>query len=157
MSVLEHLGKGTLPYAAETAFVDWCVWEQARLALITVLEKTVLSPVTYDIRTADSLSALTSLGNRIAGEATHAHDPKHPLALSAAKAVVFEFNSLLRAVADPDLDAEEVAFFAARVCGWAGWAATDFSRPDHKILAESKARRQQAAHLQELLQDAAQV
>lgn len=150
MSVLDYLGKDALPYALETAFVDWCVWEQARPALVKVLEKTVLSPLASEFQAAGDLETLMALGQRAVEEVTRAHGDTGPLGLSAAKGALFEFNNLLAAIPEPDFDPEAVAFFAARVCGWAGWTSADFSQPDSKARAEQEAQRQQAARLQAL-------
>lgn len=149
MSVLDYLGKDALPYALETQFVEWCVWEQARPALVTVLEKTVLSPLASEFRSAGDLPTLVALGQRANDEVTRAQGDTGPLGLSAAKGALFEFNNMLAAIPEPDFDPEAAAFFAARVCGWAGWAA-DFSQPGRKSQAEAEAREQQAARLRAL-------
>lgn len=153
MSVLDYLGKDALPYALETAFANWCVWEQARPALVTVLEKTVLSPLASEFRAASDLETLVALGQRAVGEVTQAHGDTGPLGLSAAKGAVFEFNNMLAAIPEPDFDPETAAFFAARVCGWAGWASADFSQPDSKARAEQEAHQQQETRLRELGQE----
>jgi hypothetical protein len=154
MSVLDYLGKDALPYAVEAAFVDWCVWEQARPALAMVLEKTVLNSLASEFRAAGDLGTLTALGQRATEEVTRAHGDTGPLGLSAAKGAVFEFNNLLAATPEPDFDPEAVAFFAARVCGWAGWAAVDFSQAERKTQAEQEAREQQAARLRAMWPEA---
>jgi|FLYN01.1.fsa_nt_gi hypothetical protein len=152
MSVLDYLGKDALPYAMESEFVNWCVWEQARPALVSVLEKTVLSPLASEFQAVSDLATLVSLGQRAVEEVTQAHSDTGPLGLSAAKGAVFEFNNMLAAIPEPDFDPETVAFFAARVCGWAGWAAADFSQAERKAQAEEAARERQAAQLRQLWQ-----
>jgi len=150
MSVLDYLGKDALPYALETAFVDWCVWELARPALATVLEKAALGSLASEFRAAGDLATLVALGQRANEDITRAHGDTGPLGLSAAKGAVFEFNNLLAAIPEPDFDPEGVAFFSARVCGW---AAADFSQAERKTQAEQEAREQQAARLSELWQE----
>jgi len=151
MSVLEHLGKGTLPHELESAFVNWCMWEQARSAVIAVLDKTDLQPLLTQFQQAADLAALTAVAQRAVDETARARDTG-PLALSAAKAVAFEFNNLVKVADGEDFDAEAAAFFAARVCGWAAWAAADFSDVTRKTEAEAEARREQAERLSALWQ-----
>jgi hypothetical protein len=153
MNALDYLGKDALPDALEAAFVNWCVWDQARPALVRVLEKTVLSSLASEFQTSTNLAALTALGQRALAEVERAHSDTGPLGLSAAKAAVFEFNNLLAVVPEPDFDPEGAAFFAARVCGWAGWADADFAAPEIKSQAELDARQQQETRLRELAQE----
>ncbi len=153
MNVLDYLGKDALPYALESAFVNWCVWEQARPALVRVLEKTVLSSLASEFQAAGDLATLAALGQRALEEVERAHADTGPLGLSAAKAAVFEFNNLLATVPEPDFDPEAAAFFAARVCGWAGWTDADFGPPETKTRAEDAARQQQAVRLRALWQE----
>jgi hypothetical protein len=153
MDVLDYLGKDVLPDALETAFVNWCVWDQARPALVRVLEKTVLSSLASEFQTVGDLATLAALGQRAVEEVERAHSDTGPLGLSAAKAAVFEFNNLLATVPEPDFDPEGASFFAARVCGWAGWTDADFGASEVKTQTEDAARQQQAVKLGELMQE----
>jgi hypothetical protein len=153
MDVLDYLGKDALPYALESAFVNWCVWDQARPALARVLEKTVLNSLASEFQSASDLPTLAALGQRAVGEVERAQSDTGPLGLSAAKAAVFEFNNLLATVPEPDFDPEAASFFSARVCGWAGWTDADFGAPEIKTQAEEAARQQQSARLRELWQE----
>ncbi len=148
--LLEHLGKDTLPKSLLGTFVQWCVWEQARPALVMVLEKTQLVDCARDVSTANNLEMLTTASERAAKHAQEARKTTGPLGLSAAEAAAFETVKLLHSASGDDWDPESVAFFAARVCGWAGWAETGFSNPAQKASAETAARSTQEKQLSEL-------
>ena len=66
-SILEHLGKDTLPKAVLDAFVHWCVWEQGHPALVLVLEKTQLTGPAEEVRAAKDLPALAATRPRRRG------------------------------------------------------------------------------------------
>jgi len=149
-NLLEHLDKDTLPAPMVKAFVEWCIWDQARMALVLVLGKTGLQQVADEFERARDLPALEELSARANDAIKAARGRTGPLGISAAEAAVFEFANLLKATGEPDWDPGGAAFFSARVCGWAGWAATDFSQPLQKTEAEHTARRDQEARLQEL-------
>ena len=149
-SLLEHLGKDTLPKPVLDAFVDWCIWQQARPALLQVLEKTKLVGPADDVRAASDLPALATSSERARNEAHEARKTTGPLGMSAAEAAAFEVTNLVTAASEEEWDPESVSFFAARVCGWAGWAQTDFKDPEQKSKAEITARNEQDAQLQTL-------
>ena len=151
-SLLEHLGKDTLPQALLDAFVRWCVWEQARPALALVLEKAQLATLAEEVREAEDLVTLSGVSERAGQSAHEARKATGPLGMSAAEAAAFEMANLVRAADADDGDPESVAFFAARVCGWAGWAETDFTDPAQKMLAEQEARDLQENQLHTLWQ-----
>jgi hypothetical protein len=151
-SLLEHLDKDTLPRAMLKAFVDWCIVEQARSALVVVLTKTDLQDMAHEFEQTRDISALESLSTAAVDAIKQMRGRTGPLGLSAAEAAAFEFVNLLKASSEPDWDPEGAAFFSARVCGWAGWAASDFSQPVQKAEAEQNARRDQEVHLQVLWQ-----
>jgi hypothetical protein len=147
---LEQLGKETLPRELVETFMQWCIWEQARPALMVVLEKTMQQPLAEALAAANDRSSLLIAAENTTREIKQARVKTGPLGLSAAEAAAFEFNSLLRATDEDDWDPEDAAFFAARVCGWAGWAASDFSVPARKTQAEAEARQAQEIRLQTL-------
>lgn len=148
--LLEHLGKDTLPKPLVDEFVRWCVYEQARPALLDVLEKADIKDIAASIRQAHSLVDLARLGEQASAHAKSLRGRTGPLGLSAAEAAAFEFTNLTRAASEDFFDAEGVAFFSSRVCGWAGWASTDFSDPGRKAKAEGTARQQQNSELERL-------
>lgn len=151
-TLLEQLAKDTLPRTMLHDFVLWCIWEQARPALITILERTEQDNIAQRFRSASDLATLKMLGKDAAASIKRAQRPVGPIALSAAKAAAFEYRNLLNCADELDYDPEAAAFFAARVCGWAGWAETNFTQTTRKPQTEHLARQQQEAHLQKLWQ-----
>lgn len=149
-ALLEYLGKDSLPHDLEAEFVEWCVWQQARPALALILQKANLNRYAAEVKNVASLKSLSEVSRRAATEAHKLRGTTGPLALSSAEAAAFEVNHLARAATEHDWDPEGVAFFSARVCGWAGWAQTDYQQPARKVLAEDSARQQQGLHLHEL-------
>lgn len=152
VNLLEHLGKDTLPKPMLEAFVHWCVWEQARPALVEVLGKAGLDNLVADLKATSTIDSLEEVSRRAGNFAHEARKATGPLGMSAAEAAAFEMLNLAQAAADADWDPESVAFFSARVCGWAGWAQTDFRDPTKKISAEQSAREEQETRLQSLWQ-----
>lgn len=148
--LLEHLEKDTFPKPMVMAFVEWCIWDQARSALVLVLTRTGLEKVAETFQEARDIPTLEALSVQAIDAIKAARGRTGPLGISAAEAAAFEFANLLKAAREPDWDPGGAAFFSARVCGWAGWAATDFSQPLQKTEAEQTARRSQESHLQEL-------
>ncbi len=150
-SLLDHLGKDTLPQPLLEAFVHWCIWEQACPALALVLEKVHLDELAADVGAAQDIATLLAVSERAGNSAHEARTTTGPLGMSAAEAAAFEVANLARA-ADSDWDPESVAFFSARVCGWAGWAESEFTQPAKKTNAESAARQAQEQQLKTLWQ-----
>lgn len=149
--MLDHLDKDVLPREVIQAFVTWCVWEQSRPALAQVLEQTPLAGLTEQLRSAQDLPALAALAAevRFAPEETSSDNP---LAISAAEGAAFEFANLVQAAQEAEIDAESVAFFASRVCGWAGWASRNFTSQADKTAAEQSARQAQEDRLEAIYQ-----
>lgn len=149
--LLEQLDQETLPGTVVDAFVHWCIWQQARPALLLILEKNEMDEVAAAFQGTDDYRALTQVAARYA----HAlHGTTGQLGLSAARAAVFEFSNMMQAASPDYWEPEAVAFFAARVYSWAGWAATDFSDPGQKVAAQTQAEQQQEATLARLMQQA---
>lgn len=149
-TLLEHLGRDTLPPAVIDAFVQWCVWEQARPSLLMVLKKTGLAEATQRVEAASTYAELQKVTAHI-GEDVHAMRTRTgPLGLSAAEAASFLVSRMAASATESDWDPEGVAFFAAQMQGWAAFAETGFSEPLRKAGAEQVARQQQEAMLAEL-------
>jgi hypothetical protein len=148
--LLNQLAGDAVPGEVVNQFVGWCVWEQARPALTLVLAKVGLDEMVEAINTVDDLRALAYLSHEANAYIKDLRGSTGPLLLSAAEAATFEFSSMTAAAGEEDWDVEGVAFFAARVCGWAGWAAIDFADPAQKAAAEDHARQQQAQVLERL-------
>lgn len=148
---LEQLGKDLLPKSVEADFVQWCIWEQAQPALIKLMQDTGLAALSKSLQAAKSLSGLLSASAAAAEALRRDYKTDALRGLFAARGAAFEFLNLLKEATETEPDAEEVAFFAVRVCGWAGWAQTNFSRPDDKQAAENEARAQQGQKLEALM------
>lgn len=148
---LDHLGRDTLPEPMVTAFVSWCVLEQARPALAAVFAKATMSEISRQLEGATGFERLHQISNKAQQVAKDKRSGTAPMAISAAEAAAFEFNNMMQAATDAEgVDAEAVAFFAARVQGWATWADNDFANPQSKVAAEEDARDIQEHRLQSL-------
>lgn len=149
--LLEHLDRETLPASVVEDFVQWCIWEQAKPALLLILERNEMDEAAAAFRSVEDYPVLAAVTARYADQL---HGKTGKLGLSAARAAVFEFSNLMNAASTEHWEPEAVAFFAGRVYGWAGWAATNFTDPGHKVVAEAQAAEQQEAKLARLLQQA---
>lgn len=146
-SLLDHLGKDTLPPEMIDEFIHWCVFEQARPALINILEQTGLHDRAGEVQLATTYVTLASTA-RGAGEAAHiARQSTGPLGLSAAEAAAFLTDRLAKAATEAEWDPEGVAFFSSQVVGWSGLAQTNFLNPASKAEAEKAARQAQEEKL----------
>ncbi len=149
-NLLEHLGKDTLPAQMIKDFIQWCVWQQARPALVMVLNKSGITDVAQAIEKTDDLPELTTLNATANKTAKERRGNTGPLALSAAEAATFEFTNMMNAINETDTDPEAVSFFSMRVCGWAAWAEKDFANASIKTEAEASAKEAQEACLDQL-------
>lgn len=146
-SLLDHLGRDTLPRPLLEAFIHWCVWEQARPAIVEVLQETAMTDLAEQIAAASDLSTLEMLGEHAGNLAHEARRSTGPLGLSTAEAAAFLTSKLARAAQEEHWDPEDVSFFSIQVCGWAGFAQTGFTNPTVKIKAEEAARARQETQL----------
>jgi hypothetical protein len=151
-SLLDYLENETLPKPVERAFVEWCVWEQARRALTVILKSMELHSLIEALGAAQNLDGLFSWSENATRIVNRMQPQAGALNVSSAKAALFEFQNLTKAARKGEWDPGGAAFFSARVCGWAGWAATGFSQPAQKNLAEQEARQEQENRLTQLLQ-----
>lgn len=150
--LFDNLSRDTLPPALVEAFVNWCVFEQARPAMVQVLEKTGLHDHAERLRAATTYAALVATSETAGHDAHEARKSTGPLGLSTAEAAAFLVSRVARAATELEWDPEGVAFFAAQVCGWAGFAASGFSDFNRKNDAEQVARTEQEAKLSDLWQ-----
>ena len=148
---LEQLNEESMPQIVREIFVHWCVWEQARPALINVLDAVDLNALSREIAATSNVNDVLQVGEATNAAIKEMRLRTGPLSLSAAEAATYEFAQMAQAADERNLDPEAVAFFAARVCGWAGWANSGFSDPNQKVTAEEKARDEQNQRLDELL------
>lgn len=148
--LLDHLSKDTLPADLVAEFLKWCVWGQARPALLTVLEKTGLMDEAETLRVVNDYNHLARVSQRIGEQAHEARQRTGPLGLSTAEATAFLVHRLALAAMESDFDPEGVAFFTAQVVGWAAFAEAGFADPARKASAEREARASQEAQLAQL-------
>jgi hypothetical protein len=149
-TLLEHLGRDTLPPAVIDAFVQWCVWQQAHPALLTVLRQTNLTEAAEQVEAAKTYAELQRVTALIGADVHAMRTRTGPLGLSAAEASSFLVSKMAAAATESDWDPEGVAFFAAQMQGWAAWAETNFVDAARKPAGEQRARQQQEAMLSEL-------
>lgn len=143
--ILEHLGKDTLPDKLLQDFVAWCVWEQARPALVNIFNEAGLKPYAAELKQIQDYGTLALICGQ-AGQRAHESRKANPVGVSAAEAAAFLANKMARA-AEEDFDPEAVAFFSTQVCGWQGYAHSKFKDAQQKQASEKAARQGQAAYL----------
>jgi hypothetical protein len=148
--LLDHLGKDTLPESLLREFVDWCVWDQARPALETILTKTGLVTHAAAIHKTSDLVEFAAAAEAAGKQAHEARKNTGPLGLSTAEATSFLTHKMLIAALSDPVDVEEIAFYVVQVVGWKAFAEADFLNPMKKPEAESQARQAQETKLQEL-------
>lgn len=146
VDILEHLSKDTLPDVLLHNFVAWCVWEQSRPALLNIVSATGLHHYARDLVQVQDYGKLAAICGRV-GQHTAQTRTSNPLGTSATEAAAFLANKMALAATPADFDPEAVAFFAAQVCGWSGFARSDFKDVTQKLAHEKQARQAQAAHL----------
>ncbi len=150
--LLQQLSKDIFPPTLIQQFVDWCIWEQARPALLLVLQKVQLEEPAQILAAAQDIDQLLIATEQVAQRIFEARKSTGPLGLSAAEAAAYEMQNMLRAALDEGDDPESVVFFSARVCGWAAWAETGFTNPAQKAIAEATARDKQTHTLEKLIE-----
>jgi hypothetical protein len=148
--LLKQLENDALPQNVVVAFTNWCIWEQALPALATVVEHAGIDNAENHLRAADDIIVLAEITEQIRDYVSVNRDQISPLAYSSTEAALFEFLNLLSDAGDAGEPAS-VAFFAARVCGWAGWVQTRFQDATQKIAAEEQARADQENKLSQLM------
>jgi len=144
---LDNLGKDTFPPAMIDDFVRWCVWEQARPALVEILAVTGCGDLADEIENISSYSKLEKLSGEAGNYAHEMAQRTGPLGISSAEAAAFLAQKLARAAQESDWDPEGVSFFTIQVLGWHGFAGTMFTDMKKKIEATNTARDQQEQKL----------
>jgi hypothetical protein len=145
--LLDHLSRDTLPPELLDSFVNWCVWEQAHPALLTILQKTGLYEQADHLQTAKTFAMLAQISEKAGNDVHEARKSTGPLGLSTAEAASFLVSRMAKAATEAEWDPEGVAFFAAQVCGWAGFAEVGFNDFNRKTIAEQIARQTQEDQL----------
>jgi hypothetical protein len=145
--LLSQLGRDILPKQVVSKFIYWCVWQQARQALVLILEEAKLTDIAESIQSAQDLPSVTKLSEKAKSHIELLDNSQNPRGLSAAEGAVFEFINMAKSAEEATFDAEGVSFFASRVCGWAGWAVTGFSQMAEKAASEEAALQAQEAQL----------
>lgn len=149
---LDYLNKDTIPPDVLARFVDWCVWQQARPALVEVLERVGMSQSAHDISHADDFARLQAVCHEAHQLARTTPRRTGPLGLSTAEAATNLMERLLKAAHEQD-DPEGAAFFSAQMVGWSGFAEASFVDVRRKTQAEEEARKAQEQHLRQLWHD----
>ena len=147
---IDNLGKDVFPPAMVDYFVRWCVWEQARPALVDVLAVTGVEGLADEIEQTSSYSELERLSEKAGNYAHDIGKRTGPLGISTAEAIAFLAQKLARAAQEADWDPEAVSFFTIQVVGWHGFAGTMFTDIKKKLAAAEDARVKQEEKLAEL-------
>lgn len=140
VDMLNQLGKDTLPENIIKDFVAWCVWTQAVPALIVILNKTGLDQDAAAISHIDDFKMLANQCEITGRNAHEARKSTGPLGLSTAEAAAFLMQKLAASAKEKESDADAIAFYAAQVVGWKGFADSAFSDQALKQKAEDDAR-----------------
>lgn len=149
---LSRLSDETVATDVIDRFVRWCVWEQTVPALIMVLERTGLSEQVDSVKQVSTYAGLANAAEKAGHEAHEARRRTGPLGLSAAEAVSFLVTRIALAATETEWDPEGVAFYAAQVAGWAGFAESGFTNSSLKNQRESEAREIQESRLKDIWQ-----
>ena len=148
--LLDNLSKDIFPPAMVDHFVRWCVWEQARPALVNVLSLTGVGDLADEIRATTSYAELEKLSEQAGKYAQDIGKRTGPLGISTAEAISFLMQKLAHAAQEADWDPEAVSFYTIQVMGWQGFAETMFTETKKKIEATEAARTAQEEKLAEL-------
>jgi len=149
-TLLDHLNRDTMPPHVLEAFIAWCIWDQARAALLRILDKTGLHGAAHELHQAHDLTRLQTVCLSASQQAHEARRRTGPLGMSTAEAAANLMARLARSASEADFDPEGVAFFAAQIVGWAAFAESGFADAQRKTHAEQEARQAQEAHLRQL-------
>lgn len=147
---LDNLGKDVFPAVMIDHFVRWCVWEEARPALVKVLSVTGVDELSNQIKHTSSYSDLETLSERAGKYAHEIGKRTGPLGISTAEAISFLAQKLAHAAQESDWDPEAVSFFTIQVLGWHGFAESMFTDIHKKVEAADAARERQENKLAEL-------
>ena len=148
--LLDNLSKDVYPPAMIDHFIRWCIWEQARPALVSVLTLTGVTDLADEISKASSYKELERLSEHAGHYAHEIGQRTGPLGISTAEATAFLVQKLARAAQESDWDPEAVSFYTVQVMGWQGFAKTSFTEMKKKMEATEAARVTQEAKLAEL-------
>jgi len=150
---LDNLGKDTFPPAMVEAFVRWCVWEQARPAIVDVLKLTGVDNLAQEIADTSSYTELEKLSEQAGKYAQEIGKRTGPLGISSAEAAAFLMQKLAHAAQEAGWDPEAVSFFTVQVVSWQGFAETLFTDMKKKTEAAEAAKQTQEKKLAELWQE----
>jgi hypothetical protein len=149
-NLLDMLGTEHLPREAETRFIEFCIWQQARPALVQILEAVEMPVYAAEMSGAADLAGLQKCASDAAMTAlTTRNIPV--MALAAVQGTASEVEALVKAADPAEADAAAVSFHAARLVGWASWAINKFSTGMFKSSAEQVAYGEQLQELMKML------
>ena len=147
---LDNLGKDVFPAAMIDEFIKWCVWEEARPALVEILIVTSLGALADQIEQANTYAELERISEEAGNHAKQIGKSTGPLGISTAEAAAFLSQKLAHAAQEAEFDPEAVAFFATQIISWHAFAGTMFTDMKKKIAAINESREKQEAKLAEL-------
>lgn len=149
---LDNLSQEMYPPVMVDHFVRWCVWEQARPALVDVLSATGVTDLAEKISQTSSYTELEKLSEQAGNYAQEIGRRTGPLGISTSEATAFLVQKLARSAQESEWDPEAVSFFTIQVIGWQGFAKTMFTDMREKIAATNSAKEQQEQKLAQLWQ-----
>jgi len=138
--LLDNLSKDVFPPAMVDHFVRWCIWEQARPALVSVLSLTGVTDLADEISKTTSYTELERLSEQAGNHAHEIGMRTGPLGISTAEATAFLVQKLAHVAQEADWDPEAVSFYTVQVMGWQGFAETMFTEMKKKLEATEAAR-----------------
>jgi hypothetical protein len=150
--LLDNLSQDVFPPAMVDHFVRWCIWEQARPALVSVLTLTGVTDLADEINAASSYTELERLSEQAGNHAHEIGQRTGPLGISTAEATAFLVQKLAHVAQEADWDPEAVSFYTIQVMGWQGFAQSSFTEMRKKIEVTEAARITQEEKLAELWQ-----
>ncbi len=150
--LIDNLGKDIYPPVMVEMFVHWCVWEQARPAIVDILKLTGVDELASHIAKTESYTDLEVLSEQAGNLAKEIAKRTGPLGISTAEASAFLMQKLAHAAQEADFDPEAVSFFTIQMMGWAGFAETLFTDMKRKLASSDAAKVAQEKKLIELWQ-----
>jgi hypothetical protein len=149
-NLLDMLGTEKLPKEAERRFVEYCIWQQSRPALVQIMKSVKLNTYAAELTRVNTLEALSECMNNAGMSALTTRDIP-VMALAAVQGAVAEAEAMVKSASAQDADAAAISFHAARIVGWASWAINNFSTGMFKSSAEQVAYGEQLQQLMKML------
>lgn len=143
-----------MPQIASTAaaqqYIDFCVWQQARPAIVKVLESCDQPAYALQAEEAGQVAILAE-STQQAATAILLRRGIPVMQLAAVQGIAGEMKQIATAVEADLPDLEAMSFHAARLVGWAAWADYNFGTGSAKAHAEEAAYAKQLQTVHQLL------